>query len=48
MGELNYILGLQVVRKDGKVWIGQPSYSENMLKKFGMADCSAEHLSMLV
>jgi hypothetical protein len=39
MGELNYILGLQVVRKDGKVWIGQPSYSENMLKKFGMADC---------
>lgn len=34
IGELNYILGLQVIKENGKVWIGQPTYTENVLKKF--------------
>ena len=39
MGELKYFLGKQVIQEDGKVWIGQPSYTENILKKFGMENC---------
>ena len=39
MGELKYILGQQVIQKNGKVWIGQPTYTENILKKFGMENC---------
>lgn len=39
MGELKYFLGIQVIQEDGKVWIGQPTYTENILKKFGMEDC---------
>ena len=38
MGELKYILGLQMIQENGKVWIGQPVYTENILKKFGMED----------
>ncbi|XP_068730639.1 uncharacterized protein [Montipora capricornis] len=41
MGELKYFLGMQVIQEDGKVWIGQPSYTENILKKFGMENCKA-------
>ena len=36
MGELKYILGQQVIQKIGEVWIGQPTYTGNILKKFGM------------
>ena len=39
MGELKYILGLQVIQENGKVWIGQPTYTESILKKFGMENC---------
>ena len=39
MVELKYILGLQVIQENGKVWIGQPTYTENFLKKFGMESC---------
>ncbi|KAK3732471.1 hypothetical protein QZH41_003774 [Actinostola sp. cb2023] len=39
MGELKYFLGVQVIQEDGKVWIGQPTYTENILKKFGMENC---------
>ena len=39
MGELKYILGQQVIQKNSKVWIGQPTYTENILKKFGMESC---------
>ena len=39
MEELKYILGQQVIQKNGKVWIGQPTYTENILKKFGMESC---------
>ena len=39
MEELKYILGQQVIQENGKVWIGQPMYTENILKKFGMESC---------
>ena len=40
MGELHYFLGVKVVQdhKAGSVWIGQQSYTENILRKFGMED----------
>ena len=36
MGVLNYFLGMQVIQKSRKVWIGQPTYAEKVLSKFGM------------
>ena len=39
MGELKYILGLQVIQEDGKVWIGQPTYTASIIKKYGMENC---------
>ena len=30
---------MQVIQEDRKVWIGRPSYTENILKKFGMENC---------
>ena len=40
MGELLYFLGTKVVQdhKAGRVWIGQQSYTENILKKVGIED----------
>lgn len=36
MGVLNYFLGMQVIQKSRKVWIGQPTHTEKVLSKFGM------------
>ena len=38
MGELHYFLGVNVKQNSetGKIWTGQPEYTEAMLKKFGM------------
>ena len=38
MGKLLYFLGVKVVRNNegNMVWIGQPSYTHNLLQKFGM------------
>ena len=43
MGELHYFLGVKVVQdqKAGSVWIGQQSYTENILRKFGMEDAKS-------
>ena len=43
MGELHYFLGLKVVQdqETGNVWIGQKSYTENILRRFGMKNCKA-------
>ena len=43
MGELHYFLGVTVIQdhKAGSVWIGQQSYTENILKKFGMEDAKS-------
>ncbi|KAK3895615.1 hypothetical protein Pcinc_000538 [Petrolisthes cinctipes] len=40
LGELQYFLGVKVVQDTvkGQIWIGQPLYIENILKKFGMED----------
>ena len=40
MGELHYFLGVKIVQdhQNGKVWIGQPAYTESMLHKYGMVD----------
>jgi hypothetical protein len=40
MGKLHYFLGVQVVQdqKTGDIWIGQPNYTENLLRKLGMQD----------
>jgi hypothetical protein len=38
MGELHYFLGVNVIhdRNAGTIWIGQPTYAENLLRKYGM------------
>ena len=40
LGQLKYFLGINVVQNQEKqcVWIGQPTYTENLLQKFGMQD----------
>ena len=40
LGELNYFLGVQVIQnhKDDKVWLGQPTFTESILRKYGMED----------
>ena len=41
MGELHYFLGVHVKQNSGtgRFWIGQPGYTEAMLKIFGMENC---------
>lgn len=43
MGKLHYFLGMKVVQNDetNEVWIGQPVYTQNLLKKFGMEDAKS-------
>ena len=41
LGELNYFLGVKIVQnhRAGTIWIGQPTYTEEILKKFSMKNC---------
>ena len=40
LGELNYFLGVKVEQcENNSVWIGQPTYTTNLLQTFGMQDC---------
>ena len=43
MGKLHYFLGTKILQdeKSGNIWIGQPVYTNNLLKRFGMQDCKA-------
>ena len=43
LGELRYFLGVNVVQnhENGTTWIGQPVYTESVLKKFGMENCKS-------
>ena len=47
LGELKYFLGVKIrvnhnsCKPQGTVWIGQPMYIENVLKKYGMEDAKA-------
>jgi Reverse transcriptase (RNA-dependent DNA polymerase)/Chromo (CHRromatin Organisation MOdifier) domain len=39
LGEVHHILGLRVLRKDGKISIDQAHYVEKMLKKYQIEEC---------
>ena len=43
MGDLSYFLGVKVVQntQNGSIWIGQPLYTEAVLKKFNMDQAKA-------
>ena len=40
MGELHYFLGVKVIQdlKAGTIWLGQPAYSESILRQFNMQE----------
>ena len=40
LGELKYFLGMKIEQNEeaGSIWIGQPAYIENLLKRLGMQD----------
>ena len=42
MGELHYFLGVKIVRDSqaGTIWLGQPSYSENIVQDFNMENAN--------
>ena len=40
MGELSYFLGLQVSQRSDGIFINQTKYVKDLLKRFGMVDCS--------
>ncbi|KAL8101032.1 hypothetical protein AgCh_033059 [Apium graveolens] len=46
MGELSYFLGLQVKHTEEGTFICQSKYTRNLLKKFGMQDCSTASTPM--
>ena len=46
MGELSYFLGLQVKQSNAGTFICQSKYTRNLLKKFGMQDCSSASTPM--
>ena len=48
MGELNYFLGLQVKQTEEGTFIYQFKYTRNLLKKFGMQDCSTASIPMAI
>lgn len=40
LGQLSYFLGVKVKQqRNGAIWIGQPTYTKNILSEFGMQDC---------
>ncbi|CAM8900170.1 unnamed protein product [Rhodiola kirilowii] len=36
IGEMNYILGLQVTQKEDGIFISQSKYAKNLIKKFDL------------
>ena len=38
-GELHYFLGVHVQQHSIEIWIGQPTYTQAIIKKFGMEHC---------
>ena len=43
LGPLHHFLGVKVIQDQltGVIWIGQSSYTEKFLQKFGMYDCKS-------
>ena len=46
MGELKFFLGLQISQRSDGLFICQSKYTRNLLKKFGMQDCSSTSTPM--
>lgn len=40
MGELHHFLGIQVVKNNGNIWIGQPLFIERTISKYRMEDAN--------
>ena len=38
MGELHHFLGVKIVQLEGQIWIGQPSYSKDLLVRFRLEE----------
>ena len=43
LGQLHHFLGVKVIQDQstGAIWIGQPSYTDRLLQKFGMTECKS-------
>ena len=39
LGEVQYFLGIEIIRTPEGIWLLQRQYSLDMLSKYGMADC---------
>ncbi|MCO5560056.1 hypothetical protein L7F22_013662 [Adiantum nelumboides] len=39
LGELRYILGIEMIRNGSGIWLSQKKYGLDMLMKYDMADC---------
>ncbi len=48
LGKLHHFLGMNILHNDekGEVWIGQPIYTENLLKKYGMENSNPAKIPM--
>ena len=46
MGELHYFLGVSVQQCSEEIWIGQPTYTQAVIKKFGMEHCKPANTPM--
>nr|GFB81005.1 uncharacterized mitochondrial protein AtMg00810-like [Tanacetum cinerariifolium] len=46
MGELNFFLGLQVLQKEGGIFLSQDKYIGDILKKFGFSDVISSNTPM--
>lgn len=40
MGTLDHLVGVQVIQESGKVWIGQPTYIQKVLRRFGIGNAN--------
>ena len=44
MGELHHFIGINVQQCSNEIWIGQPSYTQTSIKKFGMEHCKPANI----
>ncbi|MCO5564278.1 hypothetical protein L7F22_017937 [Adiantum nelumboides] len=40
LGELRFVLGIEMIRNEGDIWLSQNKYGLDMLIKYGMANCN--------
>ena len=46
MGELKFLLGLQIRQQRNGIFIPQEKYLKDVLRKFGMQDCKGVKITM--